>query len=80
MLDQAIPANMVVGISEEDDVMFIVRIFTNLLILCLELAAILGAAALGLYQPLAFAAVTFVLALVLGVRLEFARLRSELNF
>jgi hypothetical protein len=60
--------------------MFIVRIFVNLLILCLELAAILGAAALGLYYPLAFAAVTFVLALALGVRLEFARLKNELNF
>jgi hypothetical protein len=60
--------------------MFIVRIFVNLLILCAELAAILGIAALGYYQPLAFAGVTFVLALALGARLEYARLKNELNF
>ena len=60
--------------------MFIVRIFINLLILCLELAAILGVAALGFYQPLIFAGLTFVLALGLGARLEYARLKNELNF
>jgi hypothetical protein len=60
--------------------MFIVRILFNLLVLALELAAIVGVAALGFYQPMAFAAVTFVLALVLGARLEYARLKNELNF
>ncbi|MEQ1694267.1 MAG: hypothetical protein ABL901_00360 [Hyphomicrobiaceae bacterium] len=60
--------------------MFIIRIFVNLLILALELAVILGVAALGYTQPLIFAAVTFVLALWLGARLEFARLKNELNF
>ena len=60
--------------------MFIVRIFVNLLILALELGAILGVAALGYYQPLIFAGVTFALALWLGARLEYARLKNELNF
>jgi hypothetical protein len=60
--------------------MFIVRIFVNLLILCLELGAILGIAALGFKEPLIFAGVTFVLALWLGSRLEYARLKNELNF
>jgi len=60
--------------------MFIVRIFVNLLILSLEVAAVLGVAYLGFTQPLIFAAVTFALALWLGSRLEFARLKNELNF
>ena len=60
--------------------MFIVRILVNLLILCLELGVILAAAALGFYYPLAFAALTFALALLLGISLEFARLKNELNF
>ena len=60
--------------------MFIVRIFVNLLILCGELAAILAIAALGYNQPLIFAGVTFVLAMWLGSRLEYARLKNELNF
>ncbi len=60
--------------------MFIVRIFVNLLILGLELAAILGIAALGFKEPLIFAGATFVLALWLGSRLEYARLKNELNF
>lgn len=60
--------------------MFIVRIFVNLAILCLEVGAVIGVAALGYFQPLTFAAVTFVLALTLGARLEFARLKNELNF
>ena len=60
--------------------MFIVRVFVNLAILCLEVGAVIGVAALGLYAPLIFAAVTFALALALGSRLEFARLKNELNF
>jgi hypothetical protein len=60
--------------------MFIVRIFVNLLILVVELGAILGVAALGFKYPLAFAGLTFVLALWLGARLEYARLKNELNF
>jgi len=59
---------------------FIVRIFVNLAILCFEVGAIAGIAALGYFQPLIFAGVTFVLALALGSRLEFARLKNELNF
>ena len=60
--------------------MFIIRIFVNLAILCVELGAILGVAALGYSQPLAFAVLTCVLALWLGSRLEYARLKNELNF
>ena len=60
--------------------MFIVRILVNLLILCLELGVILAAAALGFYYPLAFAALTLALALLLGISLEYARLKNELNF
>lgn len=60
--------------------MFIVRIFVNLLILTLEVGAVLGVAYLGFTQPLIFSAVTFALALWLGARLEFARLKNELNF
>jgi hypothetical protein len=60
--------------------MFIIRIFVNLVVLGLELGAIVGVAALGYYQPLMFAGVTFVLALWLGARLEYARLKNELNF
>jgi hypothetical protein len=60
--------------------MFLVRILVNLLILCGELAAILSVAWLGYTQPLAFAGLTFALALWLGTRLEFARLKNELNF
>ena len=60
--------------------MFIIRIIVNLLILGLEIGAIVGIAALGYTQPLIFAGVTFVLALWLGSRLEYARLKNELNF
>ncbi len=60
--------------------MFIIRIFVNLLILTLEIGAVVGVAALGFWQPLIFAGVTFVLALWLGARLEYARLKNELNF
>lgn len=59
---------------------FIVRIVANLLILCLELGAIVGLAALGFYQPFAFAGATFVVALLFGARLEYARLKNELTF
>jgi len=60
--------------------MFIVRIFVNLAILCFEVGVILAVAALGYFYPLYFAGVTFVLALALGTRLEYARLKNELNF
>lgn len=60
--------------------MFIIQIFVNLLILGFEIGSIAAIAALGLWQPLLFAAVTFVLALWLGSRLEYARLKNELNF
>jgi hypothetical protein len=53
--------------------MIIVRIAFNLLVLAFEVGAIVGIAALGYYQPIAFA-------LALGARLEYARLKNELNF
>ncbi|MBX9925388.1 MAG: hypothetical protein K2Y05_03435, partial [Hyphomicrobiaceae bacterium] len=51
-----------------------------LLILIVELALILAVAALGYYQPLAFAALTFVIALAVGARLEVLRLQNEITF
>lgn len=60
--------------------MFIISIIVNALILIVEIAAIAGVAALGYFYPMAFAALTFVLALWLGSALEYARLKNELNF
>lgn len=60
--------------------MFIVRVFVNVVILALEIGVCTGVAALGYRQPALFAGLTFLLALWLGARLEFARLKNELNF
>ncbi len=60
--------------------MFLVRAFINLLILAIELGLILAVAALGYYQPLIFAGVTFALALIVGARLEVLRLQNEIGF
>ena len=56
------------------------HIITNALIMALELAAIAGVAWLGLNFPLAFAAVTTLTALALGISLEYARLTNEIPF
>ncbi len=60
--------------------MFLIRAFVNLLILVVELALIVGVAALGYFQPLWFAALTFAVALAIGSRLEVLRLQNELGF
>lgn len=56
------------------------RILQNAFLLLLEVAAIAAVAWLGYAMPLAFAALTFVLALGLGASLEFARLQNEIPF
>ena len=60
--------------------MIVVRILLNGLIMAAELAAVLAVAYLGYTQPFLFAAGTAGLAVVLGLRLEIARLRYELPF
>ncbi len=60
--------------------MFIVRFIFNSIILALEVAAIAGAAWLGLKYPLIFAALTASLGLILGIFLEPRRLKLELQF
>lgn len=56
------------------------RIIVNGLIMLLELAAIAGVAWLGFNFPLLFALVTALLALGLGISLEYARLQNEIPF
>ena len=60
--------------------MIFVRFFVNLLILAIELAAVVGVAWLGWRYPYALAALDGVLALVMGLWLERARLKNELQF
>lgn len=60
--------------------MFVVRLVVNLFILALEIGAVAGVAWAGLRFPLHFAAATAVLALLMGVVLERARLQNELPF
>ncbi len=60
--------------------MYLVRILSNLVIICLELTAIAGVAWLGLHHPYMLAAAAAVLALVMGLLLERARLKMELEF
>lgn len=60
--------------------MFLVRILANAIVMALEVAAIAGVAVLAFYYPMVFAAVTAVLALLLGLNLERARLANELTF
>ncbi len=60
--------------------MIVVRVFLNGLIMAAELAAVLGIAYLGYTHPFLFAAGTAGLAVILGLRLEIARLRHELPF
>lgn len=60
--------------------MFIVRFFVNLVILGVEIGAVAAVAWTGLRYPLPFAAGTAVLACLMGVVLERARLVNELPF
>lgn len=60
--------------------MIILRIITNAVIMGAEVAAVVALAAFAFYYPFIFAGVTAVLAFVLGLRLEVARLRYELPF
>ncbi|MGQ0457610.1 MAG: hypothetical protein ACT4OU_11170 [Hyphomicrobium sp.] len=56
------------------------RIILNAFVMLAELAAIAAVAWLGLTSPLAFAALTTLIALGLGVSLEIARLKNEMPF
>jgi len=56
------------------------HIFLNAFVMAIELAAIAAVAWLGYVAPLAFAALTALLALALGVALEIARLKNEIPF
>jgi hypothetical protein len=56
------------------------HILFNGMIMVLELAAIAAVAWVGFTAPLAFAGATAVIALVLGVALEYARLKYEFPF
>ena len=60
--------------------MIILRILANACIMAGEVAAVVGLAAFAYYHPFIFAGVTAVLAFLLGLRLEVARLRYELPF
>lgn len=60
--------------------MIVIRILLNAVIMAAEIAAIVGVAALGYVYPFWFAAGTALLAFLLGLNLEVARLRNEVPF
>lgn len=60
--------------------MIIVRFFVNLVILAIELAAVAGVAWLGYRHPFVLAGLAGVLAFGMGLWLERARLKNELQF
>lgn len=60
--------------------MFVLRILVNAVIMGLEIAAVVAVSWLGYRHPYWFAALTALLAFLLGARLEVARLRNELKF
>ncbi len=60
--------------------MIVLRVIINALIMAAELAAVIAAAWLGWQYPYLFAALSAALALVLGIQLDFARLRHEYPF
>jgi hypothetical protein len=66
--------------GEGGTAMGIVRVFVNLVIFALEIAAIAGVSWLGWQYPMALAALAAVLALVMGIALEQARLKNEMGF
>ena len=60
--------------------MIVLRVAVNALIMAAELAAITGIAWVGWQYPYAFAAATAVLAFLLGLHLDYARLKHEYPF
>jgi hypothetical protein len=58
----------------------VVRIVLNALLMIAEIAAVAAVAWIGYRDPIVFAALTFVLALGVGIALEVARARHELPF
>lgn len=60
--------------------MIIVRFFVNLVILAIEIAAVVGVAWLGWRYPYVLAALAGTLAFGMGLWLERARLKNELQF
>lgn len=60
--------------------MIVLRMLLNGIVLALELAAIAATAWLAWSEPLIFALVTGVLGLLLGFKLEYARLANEFSF
>lgn len=60
--------------------MIVLRVLLNAVIMVLEIGAVVAVSWLGYRHPYLFAAVTALLAFLLGARLEVARLRNELKF
>ena len=60
--------------------MLLVRVIYNLIVIALELALVAGVAWAGLHYPIPFAAGAAVLACIMGIVLERARLQYELPF
>lgn len=60
--------------------MLIVRVIVNAVILAIELALVAGVAWVGWRYPLALAGAAAVLALLMGIVLERARIRNEIEF
>ncbi len=60
--------------------MIVVRLFVNLVIFAVEIAAVAGVAWLGWRYPLWLAAIAAVIALGAGLAMEQARLKNELGF
>lgn len=60
--------------------MIVIRVVLNGLIMAAEVAAVAGVAYLGYTHPFLFAAATATLTVLLGLRLEIARLAYELPF
>jgi hypothetical protein len=60
--------------------MIVIRILLNAVIMAAEISAVAGVAALGYTYPFWFAAGTALLAFLLGLGLETARLRNEVPF
>jgi hypothetical protein len=60
--------------------MIVVRVILNLFILAIEIGLVVAVAALGYLDPVKLALLTFVLALVIGMRLEILRLGGEMSF